>query len=280
MQFGVSIFPADYAIGPVELARVAEDTGFESLWFPEHIHIPVSRRTPFPGGEPLPTQYYHSLDPFVALGAAAAVTSRLKLGTSICLVIERDPITLAKEVATLDHLSGGRFLFGIGGGWNHEEMANHGTKPALRWQILRERVLAMKQIWTADEAEYHGRFVDFDPIWSWPKPVQRPHPPILMGGAGPRTLERVVEYCDEWMPIAGRGGAPLHERIAELNNMAAVAGRAPVPVSIFGTRPERIAIERYLELGVHRMIYWLPPAGADEVLPFLARCAEVSRPYM
>ena len=176
MKFGAFIFPTDYSIDPAELAREVEARGFESLWFPEHTHIPVSRRTPYPGGAELPEEYSHSLDPFVALGAAAAVTERLKLGTGITLVIERDPITLAKEVATLDHISNGRVLFGVGGGWNREEMANHGTDPSRRWKLLRERIEAMKAIWTQDEAEYHGEFVDFDPIWSWPKPVQRPPP--------------------------------------------------------------------------------------------------------
>ena len=164
---------------------------------PEHTHIPVARTTPYPAGGDLPAQYSHSLDPFVALSAAATVTTRLKLGTGVCLVVEQDPITLAKEVASLDHLSGGRFLFGIGGGWNREEMADHGTDPTTRWALMGERVEAMKVIWTHDEAEYHGRFVDFDPIWQWPKPVQQPHPPVLLGGAGGRALAAVMAYADE-----------------------------------------------------------------------------------
>ena len=280
MKFGVTMFPTDYAIGPAELARAAEEQGFESLFFPEHTHIPTSRRSPWPGGAELPREYSHTLDPFVALGAAAAVTSRLHLGTGICLVIERDPITLAKEVASLDHLSGGRVLFGIGGGWNYEEMENHGTKPSIRWKILRERILAMKQIWTQDEAEFHGEFVNFDPIWSWPKPVQQPHPPIIVGGNGARTFQRILEYGDEWMPIDGRGGAPIDERIAELNRLAADAVRGPVPFSIRGVRPDPRVIEHYQQAGVTRCVFWLPPAGPDEVLPVLSRCAEAMHSFV
>ena len=190
MKFGVAIFPTDYSIGPHRIAKEAEDRGFESIFFPEHTHIPASRKTPWPGGADLPLEYSHSLDLFVALGAAAAATEKIMLGTGICLVIERDPITLANEVATLDHLSDGRALFGVGGGWNREEMENHGTSFSKRWIILRERIEAMKAIWAEDEASYHGNFVDFDRIWSWPKPTQKPHPPILVGGNGERTLDR------------------------------------------------------------------------------------------
>ncbi|HEY5475301.1 MAG TPA: TIGR03619 family F420-dependent LLM class oxidoreductase [Tepidiformaceae bacterium] len=172
MKFGIQMFPTDYAIPVTELGRAAEDLGFESLFFPEHTHIPTSRRTPYPGGTELPLEYSHTLDPFVAMAAVAAVTKTLKVGTGICLVMQRDPIVLAKEVASVDHLSGGRVLFGIGGGWNEDEMENHGTKPSERWKILRERIFAMKEIWTKDEAEYHGKYVNFDPIWSWPKPAR------------------------------------------------------------------------------------------------------------
>jgi len=172
MKFGIQMFPIDYAIPVTELGRAAEDLGFESLFFPEHTHIPTSRRTPYPGGTELPLEYSHTLDPFVAMAAVAAVTKTLKVGTGICLVMQRDPIVLAKEVASVDHLSGGRVLFGIGGGWNEDEMENHGTKPSERWKILRERIFAMKEIWTKDEAEYHGKYVNFDPIWSWPKPAR------------------------------------------------------------------------------------------------------------
>ncbi|MFN0122662.1 MAG: TIGR03619 family F420-dependent LLM class oxidoreductase, partial [Blastocatellia bacterium] len=193
MDFGAQIFPTEYTIQPMELARELEARGFESVWFPEHTHIPANRRTPYPLGGDLPKEYWHSYDPFLALTAAAAVTEKLKLATGICLMIERDPITTAKEVATLDRISNGRAIFGIGGGWNAEEMENHGTNFKKRWRLLRERILAMKEIWTKDAAEYHGEYVNFDPIWSYPKPVQKPHPPILMGGGGPTTFDRVVE---------------------------------------------------------------------------------------
>ncbi len=279
MKFGIVMFPTDYSIGSAQLARAVEERGFESLFFPEHTHIPTSRRTPWPGGAELPRDYSHTLDPFVAAGAAAAVTTSLRIGTGVCLVIERDPITLAKEVASIDFLSGGRFLFGIGAGWNEEEMENHGTDPAQRWKLLRERVLAMKAIWTEDEAEFHGRFVNFDPIWSWPKPVQKPHPPIVVGGDGPHALQRVLEYGDEWMPIPGRGEIPLPERIAELNRFAREAGRGPIPVSIYGTLPQPDVIQGYAEAGVERCIFWLPSTPAEEALPFLDRWAELAKSF-
>ena len=216
MKYALSMFPTEYAIRIDDLARAAEERGFESLWVPEHTHIPVSRRTQFPGGTELPKEYSHTLDPFVALGAAAAVTTKLKLGTAICLVVERDPIVLAKEVASLDLLSGGRFLFGVGVGWNVEEMENHGTNPKTRRTLMRERIEAMKAIWTQEQAQYHGRFVNFDPIWSYPKPVQKPYPPILMGGQGTKALQGVVDYCDGWMPIPARaeGSRPQGYRTA------------------------------------------------------------------
>jgi probable F420-dependent oxidoreductase len=217
MHYGVLMFPTDYAIAPHELARAAEERGFESVFFPEHTHIPTSRRSPYPAGGELPKEYSHTHDLFVALGAAAAATTKIKIGAGICLVVERDPITTAKEVATVDQLSNGRFIFGIGGGWNAEEMENHGTVFTTRWKLLRERVLAMKEIWTKDEAEFHGEFVDFDPIWSWPKPVQKPHPPILMGGGTNSARQRVVDFCDGWLPIGiahdvGAGMKDLAER--------------------------------------------------------------------
>ena len=196
MHFGLTMFQADYAMRVDDLAREAEARGFTSLWLPEHTHIPVSRRSPWPGGGELPKEYCHTHDLFVALATAAAVTRTLKVCSGICLLVERDPITTAKEVASLDALSNGRVMFGIGGGWNAEEMENHGTNFKTRWKLLRERVEAMKKVWTDDEAEYHGEFVNFDPIWSWPKPVQKPHPPIFLGGHGPKALQRVVDYCD------------------------------------------------------------------------------------
>jgi probable F420-dependent oxidoreductase len=274
MFFGVSMFPTDYAIRPDDLARETEARGFESIWFPEHTHIPASRRTPWPGGGDLPKEYWHTHDPFVALTAAAMVTKTLKLGTGICLIIERDPITTAKEVASLDFLSEGRFLFGIGGGWNAEEMENHGTNFKTRWRLLREQILAMKEIWTKDSAEFHGEFVNFDPVWAFPKPVRKPHPPVLMGGDGPRTLDRVVEFCDGWMPIGYRiEGLP--EKLAALAGKAEAAGRDPksISVTIFGAKPDRATLEGFAKAGVERAIFMLPAADRDATLPLLDKYA-------
>ena len=271
MDFGVFTFPTDYTMDIVALGREAEQRGFESLWLPEHTHIPASRESPWPGGPELPREYSHCLDPFVALAAVAGATSRLRLGTGICLVVEHDPITLAKQISTLDHISGGRFLFGVGGGWNLEEMRNHGTDPARRFRVLRERVQAMKQVWTQDEASYHGEFVNFDRIWSWPKPVQRPHPPIVVGGDGANTLKRVADYGDEWMPIVGRRDIGLAEKMAELNRLAGLKGRGPIPVTAFGVAADPREIERMRALGVHRCIFNLPNAGDDRVMPAFER---------
>jgi probable F420-dependent oxidoreductase len=270
MDFGAVMFPTDYAIRPDELARALEQRGFESVWFPEHTHIPASRRSPWPGGPNLPKEYWHSYDPFVALTAAAMTTTRLRLGTGICLVIERDPITTAKEVSTLDRLSGGRFIFGIGGGWNAEEMENHGTDFKKRWRVLRERVLAMKEIWTKEEAEFHGEFVRFDKIWSQPKPLQQPHPPILMGGDGPTTFDRVIEFGDGWMPISRPGRNPA-ERIPELHQQARRAGRDPrsLPVSIFFAKPDKAALESLQAAGVSRAIFGLASESREQILPKL-----------
>lgn len=278
MKFGVTIFPTEYTIPITELARAAEDLGFESLWVPEHTHIPAERRSPWPGGAELPREYSHSLDPFLALTAAAAVTTELRLGTGVVLVIERDPIVMAKEVATLDYLSNGRFLFGVGGGWNLEEMANHGTDPARRWPLMRERMLAMKEIWTHEEATYKGEFVQFERIWQWPKPVQQPHPPVVVGGNGPHTLKRVIEYGDEWMPIVGRAGAaPIEERYAELKEMARAAGKPEPPLTAWGVRPEPDLIDHWVSAGATRVLFGLPSAGADEILPRLKRYSEAMK---
>ncbi len=278
MDIGVLNFVTDYSMNPVELAVALEERGFESLWVPEHTHIPASRRSPWPGGADLPREYWHSMDPFVALGAAAAATTKLKIGTGICLIVERDPIITAKEIATLDMLSNGRFMFGIGGGWNSEEMENHGTNFRRRFRLLRERILAMKAIWTEDEAEFHGEFVDFDKIWSYPKPVQKPHPPIFMGGDGATTFDRVVEFCDGWMPIGGRPSqqGSLAEKIALLRRQAEEAGRDPDSIIVsqcLFTEPREDSVDRFTEAGVNRLIFSIPSAGRDTVLPILDRYA-------
>lgn len=278
MNFGASIFVTDSSIRPDELARELEQRGFESFWVPEHTHIPVSRRTPYPAGGDLPQEYWQTYDPFLSLTAAAAVTTTLRLATGICLVIERDPIITAKEVATLDKLSNGRVIFGIGGGWNAEEMENHGTDYKKRWRVLRERVLAMKEIWTQDEAEFHGESVNFDPVLSFPKPVQKPHPPIIMGGNGPTTVDRVTEYCDGWMPIAMRSG-DLAERIPALKRQVEAAGRNPdsISISVFAAKPDQAYINKLENAGVHRAIFLLPPAGREIVLPLLDRYSELMK---
>ena len=276
MHYGVVMFPTEYAMAPDELARALEERGFESVWFPEHTHIPASRRSPWPGGAELPRDYWSSYDPFVALMAAAAATKRLKLGTGICLVIERDPITMAKEVATLDRLSGGRVLFGIGGGWNAEEMEDHGTVFKSRFQLLRERILAMKEIWTKETPEYHGDFVNFDPMWSYPKPAQKPHPPVLLGGESAYTLQRVVDFCEGWFP-RGRNAEAILPGLADLKARATKAGRDPktISTSVFGAKPERATLDTYTNAGITRVIFRLPSEGRDAVLPLLDQYAKL-----
>jgi probable F420-dependent oxidoreductase len=276
MDLGLAHFLTDYGMQPVDLARGAEERSFESLFLPEHTHIPVSRRTPYPGGGELPPEYSHTLDPFAALAAAAAVTERLKLGTGVALVIQRDPIVTAKEVATLDHISGGRFLFGVGAGWNREEMENHGTDPDTRFRRMRESVEAMKAIWTQDEAEYHGRIVDFDPIWCWPKPVQKPHPPILVGGLGEKVLDRVVAYGDEWIPNRVKSPEELGERIVELQRRAEAAGREHIPVTVFGAKPEVRLLERLKSAGVTRSLFYVRPGEPGDVERHLDELAKAA----
>lgn len=274
MHIGALIFPTDLSIRPDHLARELEDRGFESMWVTEHTHIPTSRRTPWPGGAELPDEYRRTLDPFVALAAAAAVTERLKLGTGICLVAQHHPITLAKTVASLDLVSDGRVLFGIGVGWNVDEMEHHGVDPASRRGIVRESVLAMRALWTEEEASFHGEHVRFSPSWSWPKPVRQPHPPVIMGGAGgPVTFRHVVEYCDGWMPIHGRRS--VLERIGELRRAAEEAGRDPatIEIGVFGCPPDPGVVDDYAAAGVTRCVIGLPPAGAERVLPVLDRAA-------
>ena len=277
--FGAMMFPTDYAIQPVELARAVEERGLDSLFFPEHTHIPTSRRSPWPGGGELPMEYSHTHDLFVALGAAAAVTKRIKLGTGICLVIERDPILLAKEVASLDVISNGRVILGIGGGWNAEEMENHGTDFKRRWQLVRERVLAMRAIWSNEKAEFHGEFVNFDPIWCWPKPVQAGGPPILLGSEAKRAFERVVDYCDGWIPINRGKVDGLKQAVAELRESAKRAGKRIEDrnLGLFGAPPKEDVVKQLTDAGFGHLIFGLPPAKADKVLPLLDRYAEIAR---
>jgi probable F420-dependent oxidoreductase len=276
MEVGLAHFLTDYGMQPVELARKVEERGFESLFLPGHTHIPASRDTPYPGGGELPPEYSHTLDPFAALAAIAAVTDRIKIGTGVCLIIERDPIVTAKEVATVDQVSGGRFLFGVGAGWNREEMENHGTDYRTRFTRMRESVEAMKAIWTEDEAEYHGKIVDFDPIWCWPKPAQRPHPPVLVGGVGEKVLDRVVAYGDEWIPNRVKSPEELAPRIAELQRRAEEAGRGPIPVTVFGAKSEARLLERLRDAGVTRSLFYLPAAEPGEVERALDQLAEVA----
>jgi probable F420-dependent oxidoreductase len=276
MKYGVAIFPADYAMRPDEAARAAEQRGFESIFFPEHTHIPTSRRSPYARGGELPPEYFHTVDLFVSMTAAAVATTKIKLASGICLVIEHDPILLAKEVASVDLISRGRVIFGIGGGWNAEEMENHGTVFKSRWKLLRERIESVKQIWANDNASYQGEMVRFDPIWSWPKPVQKPHPPILLGSHGPRALQRVVRYCDGWLPNAMRGG-DLAKEVTELRRVAEQNGRDPktISVTVFAAPTDRRALDSYQEFGAERAVFFLPPAGADKVLPVLDQQAKL-----
>ena len=279
MRFGVFMFSTDEAMDVRELARAAEEYGFESLFVPEHLHIPSNRESPYPSGGELPREYTRTYDPFVALTAAATVTERLLLGFGVCLVVERDPIATAKAVASLDRLSGGRVLFGVGGGWNREEMRNHGTDPRVRFDVMAERIKAMKRIWTEDEASFHGRYVNFEAIWSWPKPVQDPHPPVLVGGSGPTVLDRVLAYGDGWMPVGWRGTERLPVMITQLETRAADAGRPRPEVTIYGALPRPELIDTYLKLGVERCVFQLPSAPRDEVLPVRADRAELAARY-
>lgn len=274
MRVGVFYFPTDYGINIGELGRAAEDRGFESLLLPEHTHIPTSRRTPYPGGGELPKAYSHTHDPFVALSFAAARTSKILLGTGICLVPQRDPIVTAKCVASLDQLSNGRFLFGIGGGWNVDEMENHGARYDTRFKLMRERILAMKALWTQAEAAFHGEMVNFDPVWSYPKPVQRPHPPILLGGSSDYTLKRVVEFCDGWLPIA-RPGFNAKEAVARLRQTATAAGReqSTLSISVFAAPANETVLAEYREAGINRAVLSIPDLTRDEIMGVLDKYA-------
>ena len=259
MNFGIGFFPTHDAMDPASLARLVEARGFESLFFPEHTHIPASRLSPWPGGPELPRKYSHTFDLFVAMTAAAAATTRLRVGSAICLLIERDPIATAKEVASIDVLSGGRVEFGVGAGWNREEMENHGTDPRKRMAILRERVEAMKVIWTEEEASYSGEHVNFDRIWSWPKPAQRPHPPILVGGNGPTVTDRVKAFGDAWIPNYSRDG--FLERARELKATA----ERPISLQVMGVPNKASVIASLEEEGFDRVVRWVPSAGRSRV---------------
>jgi probable F420-dependent oxidoreductase len=270
MKFGVTIFPTDQTMDPASVAEAAEERGFESLWFPEHSHIPSGRATPWggnPEAPPLPEMYWHTYDQFVSLTAAAAATTTLKLGSGITLVAQRDPIWLAKQVASVDQLSGGRMLFGIGYGWNKEEMAHHGVEYTGRRALLREKILMMKELWTKEEASYRGDLLELEPSWAWPKPLQKPHPPVILGGAaGPRTIAHIVEFCDGWMPIYGR--YPIADKITELREAATAAGRDPatIEIGVFGAPRDVEQLLALASAGVTRALFNLPAVAPEIVL--------------
>ncbi len=276
MHVGVALFFTDYSMTPAALGKALEERGFESVWAAEHSHIPLSRRSPWPGGGELPKQYYDVMDPFVTLTAAGAATTKLKLGTGVCLVNQRDPIQTAKLVASIDQVTAGRFLFGIGVGWNAEEMENHGTVFTSRAKLVRERVEAMKAIWTETKPEYHGEFVNFDPMMTWPKPVQKPHPPVIIGGAFPQAARRAVRYGEGWIPLAGRPGTgDVFETVPKFRTMLTEAGRteASCPVTLFGVAEDADLLKRYRDLGVARVTAAIPAAKEDVLLPILDRWA-------
>jgi probable F420-dependent oxidoreductase len=278
MRVGAFYFPADYGINMAELAKALEDRGFDSLFVPEHTHIPASRKSPFPGGGDLPKRYSHTHDPFVALSFAAAATKKLKLGTGILLVPQHEPIVTAKAIASLDQLSGGRFIFGIGGGWNVEEMENHGAKYQTRFKQMREHVLAMKELWTKEEASFDGEFVKFDRVWSWPKPAQQPHPPVILGGETDHTLRRVIEYCDGWFPRP-RGGFDVVKGVAHLRQMAEKAGRDPSTITtiVFGSANDAKVLESYDKAGIQSALLSIPDEGRDEILRYLDKIAPLAK---
>jgi probable F420-dependent oxidoreductase len=277
MRVGVFYFPTDYGIDIRELARAVEERGFDSLLLPEHTHIPKSRRTPYPGGGELPNAYSHTHDPFVALSFAAAATKKILLGTGICLIPQRDPIVTAKCVASLDQLSGGRFIFGIGGGWNVDEMQNHGARYETRFKLMRERILAMKALWTQEEAAFHGEMVNFDPVWLYPKPAQRPHPPILLGGSSDYTLKRVVEFCDGWLPIARPGFSPK-EAVGRLRRVASAAGRdfSTLSISVFGAPADKATLAEYRDVGIQRAFLPIPDLTRGEIMSLLDKNAPLA----
>ena len=277
MKIGVFYFPTEYGIDCGELGRALEERGFESLFVCEHTHIPANRRTPFPAGGALPKRYAHTHDPFVALAFAAASTKHLRLGTGVCLVPQRDPIVTAKSVASLDRMSGGRFEFGIGGGWNVEEMENHGARYETRFKLMEERVRAMRALWTEEEAAFHGEFVNFDPVWMYPKPVQRPHPPVLLGGETDHTLRRVVAFCDGWFPRAGRDFDP-GAAVRRLRGMAESKGRDPASLSttVFRAPADAAVLATYRAAGIDRALLEVPDLSRDEILAVLDRHAPLT----
>ncbi len=283
MQFGGAMFFTDYAMEATGFARALEDRGFESVWAPEHSHIPLSRNSAFPAGGELPRKYAECMDPFVSLTAAAVATTTIKLGTGVALVVQRDPIQTAKLVASIDQVSKGRFLFGIGGGWNAEEMADHGTTDFKgRWKLVRERMEAMKAIWTQDQPEYHGSLVDFGPMLAWPKPFRKPHPPVIVGGAFPYGARRAIAYGDGWIPHRSRPHyGDVGDFLPEFRKMAQEAGRDPasLPVTIWGAPNDRKTLEHYQQIGVSRVIVSLDSAGPDQILPQLDQWAETIRRF-
>ncbi len=277
MEFGAAMFFTKYSLAPAELGRALETRGFELLWAPEHSHIPSSRTTPFPQGGELPQKYHDAMDPFVSLTAAAMATTNLRIATGVCLVAQRDPIQTAKLVASIDQVSGGRFLFGVGGGWNAEEMADHGTLFKTRFKLMRERIAAMKTIWTEDEPEFHGELVEFPKMKAWPKPVQKPHPPVIVGGAFPHAARRAVRYGNGWVPHGGRPQySDVTDFMPQFREMAEAAGRSPdeVPVTVFGVPQDLERLQRYRDRDVARVVVSLPSAAAAEILPILDRWAE------
>ncbi|MBV9835649.1 MAG: LLM class F420-dependent oxidoreductase [Alphaproteobacteria bacterium] len=280
MKIGGAVFFTDYSMTPAEMGRALEERGFDSLWAPEHSHIPLSRKSPFPSGGEVPKKYYDALDPFVALTAAAAATTELLVGTGVCLVAQRDPIQTAKLVASIDQVSGGRFLFGVGNGWNQDEMENHGTVFKSRHKLARERIEAMKVIWTKSKAEYHGEFVNFDPMMAWPKPVQKPHPPILVGGAFPFSARRALRYGDGWIPHRARKQYDdVFDLMPNFRQMAAEANRdlASVPVTIWGAKPDADLLRRDRDGGITRTIITFESDRLDTVLPEMDKWAAIIR---
>jgi len=280
LDFGAAMFFTDYSMAPGELAAALEERGFESVWSPEHSHIPLSRKTPFPGGGDVPKRYYDTMDPFVTLTAAACATTRLKVGTGVCLIAQRDPIQTAKLVASIDQVSGGRFLFGVGNGWNQDEMENHGTVFETRHKLARERIEAMTAIWTQTKPEYHGEMVNFGPMMAWPKPVQKPHPPILVGGAFPYSARRAIRYGDGWIPQASRDTyAEIAETIPRFRQMASEAGRDPgsIRITVWNPKREPDLMKRYQELGISRVVFSLDSEKADKILPVLDDLVKLMR---